>query len=327
MGMLGAGLSAMGDTLGKYAMQRISSDEALAREKSLADYKIEMQEKMEARAAEIYAKKVGTARTAAQGSLQGRIDESTRLPGLLSLQAESESVFNRGGPPGGPVIRGGEVTTEMALADLNAADRDIYKRNIEENIAYAKGLKPSASQIEAETYHQLRSTDAETAKKFGTELKNEAEIAKLLRPEKADTKFFHRERTGEIVAVTATGEVVTLKQGVEPPTKDKEGKLTSTQKSNNDEIDLARKQVRIWQEKNPKTTIFPSEMHATVSKANQRKTGADPQFDIFAQNIGEGRTQRELQAQLQDGTAAKGNTSATGVGKPPHPADRYKRKP
>jgi len=151
-GMLGAGLSAMGDTLGKYAMQRISSDEALAREKSLADYKIEMQEKMEARAAEIYAKKVGTARTAAQGSLQGRIDESTRLPGLLSLQAESESVFNRGGPPGGPVIRGGEVTTEMALADLNAADRDIYKRNIEENIAYAKGLKPSASQIEAETY-------------------------------------------------------------------------------------------------------------------------------------------------------------------------------
>lgn len=217
-GMLGAGLSAMGDTLGKYAMQRISSDEALAREKQLADYKIEMQEKLEARAAETYAKRVGAARTSAQGAFQGRIDEQTNLPGLLSLQRDTEAAWKDRLPPGGPVVRAGDqVTQETALQDLTKEDRGILRANIAENVEYAKSLKPSAAQLDQETYRQLRMTDATTAEKFGKELKTEAEITKALRPEKAETKFFHRERTGEITAVTPDGAVIKVKEGKEPP--------------------------------------------------------------------------------------------------------------
>ena len=316
-GMLGAGLSAMGDTLGKYAMQRISSDEALAREKSLADYKIEMQEKMDARAAEAYAKKVGAARTAAQGSLQGRIDDETRLPGLLSTRARTEAAWNDRQPAGAPVIRPEDQTTEeTALRDLSAQDRDVLRQNIAENIAYAKSLRPSGAQVDMETFRQLRQSDPSVAEKFGKELKTEADVIKALKPEKADTKFFHRERTGEITAVTADGQVVMVKKGVEPPDKgdkgDKAKDATLAQKANNAEIGLARQQLVVWQQKNPTADPSRSEsIKATLKIALQRKVGDDPEFDAFKKHLAERLTPAELEAVTHPKQTGTGSSVST----------------
>jgi hypothetical protein len=112
------------------------------------------------------------------------------------------------------------------LEDLDAGNRDIYKRNIEENIAYAKGLKPSASQIEAETYRQLRSTDTKAAEAFGKELKNEADIAKLLRGEsKLKTDINHT--TGEVIVTDEAGNFTVLREGKEKPKTEKAKKLSA----------------------------------------------------------------------------------------------------
>lgn len=329
MGMLGAGLSAIGDTLSKYAMQRMSGEEALAREKALADYKIEMQDKMEARAAETYAKKVGLAREAAAQSLKGRIDEATGRPGMLSeltgLQSQYESAVKdtAGRPNTAPIVRSGEVTTETALQDLSAADRGIYKRNIEEGITYLNSLAPSESEINAETIKQLIRTDPKAAKSMLDELKTKAEIDNLYRPKaQGAAKVFSNEKTGEVLMVSDKGEMQVLRPGTpQSPKAAKKKELTPTQVSNNAEIQLARKQVREWQEAHPKATSYPTEIDKLINKARQRMVGDDPQFDAFSKHFGEGLTQKQLQAVSQGApaTSAKpvqSTTPAKSDGKP-----------
>lgn len=203
----GAALESLGSGLMKFGLAKMDEEQDLAKETRAEARLLAAEDRAHARALDLEKQKedMKAAREAAVQNARGEVIAAARVGAAADLTAQGQ---NRAGllelarikgatdkawenaAPTAPTIRT-TTTEDDAFIDMQQADRDIYARNLQENLAYVQSLKPSQKAIDLRTLEKLQERDPEVAKEFAAQWRTREEVARLARGEAptVDTKY------------------------------------------------------------------------------------------------------------------------------------------